>query len=202
MSKINKARFWWAVLYPENMNPAWEIGIDDILQVPFAYCIHNASKDIKSEHRKDHVHIILAFSNTTTYKHAFEVFSLLNAEGKSALNKCEAIVGIRNAYDYLIHDTDSCRKAGKEFYDPKFRIIGNNFDIGSYEQVSLQEKQQMRNELTVFCIDNVFINYTDLCTEILKSFDDKYFDVLCSYSSHFERVCKGNFLNEVYKKKF
>lgn len=134
--KIGNARYWWAVLYQENMRPDWREKIDDLLQLPYAYCEHTADKDSKSEHRKDHVHIIVAKSNTTSYKHIMEVFNLLSAPGKKALNTCEACVNIRHCYDYLIHDTDSCRKQGKEQYDPSRRITGNNFDIGAYEQIS------------------------------------------------------------------
>ena len=79
MGRIEKARFWCGVLYPENMVDNWEEEIGDILQLPYAYCLHNQDNDIKSEHRKDHVHIIVAFTNTTTYKHAMTVFSQLSA---------------------------------------------------------------------------------------------------------------------------
>ena len=113
MAKIDKARFWTGVLYPENMREDWKEVIGDTLQYPYAYCQHSQDKDSKSEHRKDHVHLIVAFPNTTTYKHALNVMDLLSAEGKKAINKCEAVVGIRNVYDYLIHDTEDCRKKGK-----------------------------------------------------------------------------------------
>ena len=96
---------------------------------------------------KDHVHLIVAFPNTTTYKHALNVMDLLSAEGKKAINKCEAVVGIRNVYDYLIHDTEDCRKKGKEQYDPSERITGNNFDIGAYEQLGTAEKNEMFLEM-------------------------------------------------------
>ncbi|MEF2860074.1 MAG: Rep family protein, partial [Collinsella sp.] len=82
--KIAKARYWWAVLYQENMRPDWRETIDDLLQLPYAYCEHTADKDSRSEHRKDHVHIIVAKSNTTSYKHIMEVFNLLSAPGKKA----------------------------------------------------------------------------------------------------------------------
>ena len=42
----------------------------------------------------------------------------------------------------LIHDTDTCRKQGKELYPPENRITGNNFDIGAYEQVGIAEKMK------------------------------------------------------------
>ena len=38
---INKARNWWAVLYPENMIDGWEDKIYRLLQVPFEYIIHD-----------------------------------------------------------------------------------------------------------------------------------------------------------------
>lgn len=195
----DKSRYWWGVLYPENMSPDWKNNIGDILQLPYCYCEHSSDIDSKSEHRKDHIHLIIVFPNTTTYKHAFSVFSLLNANGKIACNTIQNIIGIRSAYDYLIHDTETCKKLGKFLYSPADRVSGNNFDIGCYEQVSLAEKQQLRKELTFFVLDNSFTNYSDLVLEVSKSFDDKYLDVICSYSSHFERLCKGNFLN-VYRK--
>ena len=99
---INKARYWVAVLYLENMVEGWRDKIDDVVEVPYAYCVHDMCRDLKSEHRKDHVHIILAFPNTTTYKHAMAVFDLLSAPGRKALNTCKAVINIRSKYDYLI----------------------------------------------------------------------------------------------------
>lgn len=178
------------------MNPTWEQDIADLLQLPYCYCLHDACLDGKSEHRKDHIHLIICFSNTTTYKHAFETFDRLSAEGKHALNKIEACYNIRHCYDYLIHDTDGCRTKGKELYPKSARISGNNFDIGSFEQVSTAEIKQMKTELSSFCVDNSFLNFSDLWIEVKRSFDDKYLDVLQTYSALYERLCKGNFLNE------
>lgn len=193
MAKIDKARFWTAVLYPENMREDWEIAIGDIVQYPYAYCKHTHDKDSKSEHRKDHVHIILAFPNTTTYKHAMSVFSLLSAEGRKALNKVEAVIGIRNVYDYLIHDTDACKKQGKEQYDPSERITGNNFDIGAYEQLGTTEKNAMFLEMGEAIRDNGFTNYMDFYEYVVDTYEDmNYIEVMRMYSAHFERLTRGN----------
>ena len=40
MAKIDKARFWTGVLYPENMREDWKEVIGDTLQYPYAYCQH------------------------------------------------------------------------------------------------------------------------------------------------------------------
>lgn len=190
---INSARYWWGVLYPENMVPDWELRIADILQVPFAYCKHDLDRDSKSEHRKDHVHCIIVFPNTTTKKHAFNVFNQLAISGRKCLVPPEACVSIRYCYDYLIHDTETCRNLGKYQYPVDCRITGNNFDIGSYEQISLTEKQLMRDELSDFTIDNQIMNYALLYIKVVECFPPEYKNVLSSYSSHFERLCKGNY---------
>lgn len=194
MAKIDKARFWVAVLYQENMRADWQDEIGDIVQMPYAYCCHTQDKDTKSEHRKDHVHIILAFPNTTTYKHAMNVFSLLSAEGKKALNKCEAIIGIRSMYDYLIHDTEDSRKKGKELYPPEARITGNNFDIGAYEQLGAAEKNEMFLEMGEAIREHGFTNYMDFYEYVVDTYDDiNYIEVMRCYSSHFERLTRGNY---------
>lgn len=194
MAKIDKARFWTGVLYPENMREDWEVQIGDIVQYPYAYCKHTQDKDTKSEHRKDHVHIILAFPNTTTYKHAMSVFSLLSAEGKKALNKCEAVIGIRNVYDYLIHDTETCKKQGKEQYDPSERITGNNFDIGTYEQLGTAEKNEMFLQMGEAIREHGFTNYMDFYEFVVDTYEDmNYIEVMRSHSGHFERLTRGNY---------
>lgn len=193
MAKIDKARFWTGVLYPENMREDWKEVIGDTLQYPYAYCQHSQDKDSKSEHRKDHVHLIVAFPNTTTYKHALNVMDLLSAEGKKAINKCEAVVGIRNVYDYLIHDTEDCRKKGKEQYDPSERITGNNFDIGAYEQLGIAEKNEMFLEMGQAIREHGFTNYMDFYEYVVDTYDDmNYIEVMRAYSSHFERLTRGN----------
>ena len=69
---------------PRKYEEDWKEVIGDTLQYPYAYCQHSQDKDSKSEHRKDHVHLIVAFPNTTTYKHVLNVMDLLSAEGKKS----------------------------------------------------------------------------------------------------------------------
>lgn len=188
-----KHTYWWAVLYPENMRSDWQQAIDDLIQLPFAYCVHNIDRDSKSEHRKDHVHIIIAWSNPTTYKHAFSVFDRLSASGRKALNKIESVNNIRHAYDYLIHDTDSCRKLEKELYPADCRVTGNCFDIGAYEQISSAEKEQMAFELSKLIKEQGFTNFADFNDYVIDNFDFKYFQVMRINSGYYERIIKGNF---------
>ena len=52
MAKIDKARFWTGVLYPENMREDWKEVIGDTLQYPYAYCQHSQDKDNRANTAK------------------------------------------------------------------------------------------------------------------------------------------------------
>ena len=89
MSGGQKAKYWCAVGYLENMRTDWQEEIAELLEVPFAYCIHDRDLLKDGSKDKDHVHIIVAFNNTTTYNNALNLFRRLNDEGKQAFNKCD-----------------------------------------------------------------------------------------------------------------
>ena len=191
MAKIAKARYWVAVLYPESMDPDWSDDLDFKLQVPYCFCIHD--KDLTSdceEDRKVHVHLILAFNNTTTYNHALSIFQKLQPTCKY----CEQVLNIRFMYNYLIHDTSDCKKKNKHVYSISERICGNNFDIGSYEQISISDKRKMLKDLCDFIYKNNICNFIDFYESFLNEFDSEYFEVISTYSGLLERLCKGNYL--------
>lgn len=188
-----KSKYWVGVLYPENMIINWQSEIGDILELPYAYCIHDKDFDDVDDERKVHVHLMVVFPNTTTYKHAFSVFSKLNAEGRIAVNFIEQIINIRQKYEYLIHNTETCKKKGKHLYDKKERISGNNFDIGSFEQLSIVEKDKMLLELANEISQQGFTNFADFYMYVMSNYDDTYFQILKGYSGFLERLTKGNY---------
>lgn len=193
---MNKARYWTAIMYPENMRDDWQENISELLQLPYAYCIHDKDleKDNKSK-RKVHVHIIIAFTNTTTENHALKVFKRLEKENHSAIpnDKIEDILSIRRAYDYLIHDTDDCVKKKKHKYEVSERITGNNFDIGNFEQLGTAQKNDMTRELCDVIIEKGYCNFADFYMDIVTNFDTSYFEILKTNSGLFERITKGNY---------
>lgn len=194
MKEKTLAKYWEAILYPENMVEDWQDKISELLQVPFAYCIHDKCTTSKNgEDRKVHVHIITAYKNTTTENHAFKVFNRLSKPEKCAIpNKhIQPCIDIRKCYDYLIHDTDDSRKKGKYQYPKEERITGNDFDIGNYEQVSQKDKDDMAKELCDIIIDEGIINFADFYMYTVSNFDSKYFEVIKCYSGLFERVING-----------
>lgn len=190
----SKSKYWTVVMYQENMVSDWRDTIGDRLQLPYAYCEHDLDHDSKSEHRKDHVHIIIAFPNTTTYNHVMRVFASLNAEGEKAFNKVEIVHNMRHMYEYLIHNTETCRKQKKELYPASARITGNLFDIGAFEQLSQADKQAMVRELCDSIYAEHITNFADFYMFATTNFSDEYFELLMTYSGLFERLTKGMYL--------
>lgn len=185
-----------AILYIENMVLNWEEIIGDIVAVPYAYAIHNADLDTKSRHRKDHVHLIIVWNGPTTLNAVIAVCNKLSAEGKICCSTAEPIHNISHAYDYLVHDTETCIKQGKVQYPDSARITGNSFDIGSYEQLSVADKQAMLKELVGEIISGGFTNIGDFTIYAQKEFvedNENYWEVMVTYNAMLERYCRSNY---------
>lgn len=189
---MEKTRYWVGVLYPENMRPDWEAVIGDLLQLPFAYCIHSEDHNINGEDRKRHVHVMLAWPGPTTKNSALATFNRLSAPGRRAINTCEPIISMRHQYDYLIHDTDAARAAGKYVYPASARIEGNNFDIGCYEQLSETEKDEIYSIIEDFIHDNSVVKLGDVRL-FCSSQGSTYLRILRGNSAYFQRLCDSEF---------
>ena len=204
MGEINKARYWVAICYPENMKEDWQDCIGDLIEYPYCYCVHDKDhlgkykpkrKKDDERQRKLHVHIFIAFPNTTTLKHAEEVFDRLSREGKRCSPGAEAVINPENKYKYLIHDTETARKQGKYLYPKEERIEGNNFDIGAYIQLTTKAVRDMKRNLGDYIISASITNFADLYIDVSMNFDDDYFEVLTTYASLFEKIVRGNYQN-------
>lgn len=191
-----KARYWCAVLYPENMIDDWEIKIGDLITFPYCYCIHNQDVDTEGEIRKTHVHIMIAYTNTVAQGPVMKLLEKLNAPGKNAFNAIQQVNNIRHMYNYLIHDTETCKKRKKHLYEKKERVSGNNFDIGDYEQVSIADKRRMLKEICDVILKKELTNLADVYIYVDENYDDAYFDVLATYSGMLARITKGVFLKK------
>ena len=193
-----KSRYWSAILYPESMPSDWEDLLPDLFQIPCAYCIHDKDKDGHDGDRKVHVHVLLAFNNTTTYNHALSVVRQLMA----SCGTVKKVINVRFYFDYLIHDTENSRKKGKFLYNVNERILINNFDIGAYEQRSLQEKQQDAYDLEDYIYKNEIENFLDLNIALTSDPDidedlfQRYREVRLSYSGFLSNACKGVYLHK------
>lgn len=191
---MDKARYWVGVCYPENMVEDWEDIIGEKLQLPYAYCVHNKDCTTAKEDRKVHAHIMLCFPNTTTKKTALNLLNKLSIDGFQCCPSVEQVHNVRFMYEYLIHNTEDCKKKNKFLYSPADRKTGNNFDIGAFEQISTTDKLFMAQELADLIVENNFENLIDLYMFVSSNYEIQYFEVLKSSGSFFSNLCKGNFL--------
>lgn len=196
----SKYKNWVAVLWLENMRPDWEEVISGIIQFPYAYCIHDKDLDTEDEDRKPHVHLIISYGNNTTYKHIMSVYHMFDKDPlHPCVNTCERILNIRYMYNYLIHDTEDCRKKHKFLYPESCRIEGNNFDIGLLEQFTLEEKYEMILEICRMLDDSTITTY-NAAFNLMQSWGFKYVQVFLAYSGHFDRYTRGIYLREKAKR--
>ena len=198
-SKNTKARYWGAILYPENMIDNWQDEIYDRLQIPFAYCVHDKDTNKDGTPRKVHVHLLLAKNNTTTLKAILTLVNTLSKEGCKCCSTAEAVVNVRHAYDYLVHDTEGAKKQGKYQYERKELVTGNNFDIGAYEQLTLVDQQKMRQELVLDITEKCFANYLDFYLYVLSNYDSQYEEYIASHTAFFTAITKSVYQKMKYE---
>ena len=94
-------KFWLGVCYLDEMCPDWQSKIDDLLQVPFAYGKHEVHYNSIVDHCLSHVHILLVFPFTTTFKHALSVFNFLSSDDSICCYHCEPVSSPSSALQYL-----------------------------------------------------------------------------------------------------
>lgn len=183
-----KGKYWCCVMYPDTMVPDWQNSINELLELPNVYCIHNACVDKNGNPRIVHVHVIIAFPNTTTGKYALSVFQRLSIK---ELKYCEPVINIRHKYDYLIHATEDAKKKKKHLYDASERICGNGFDIGNYEQISLVDKRNMRKELSRLINKMNFRSFKDMDNYVIENLSDEYYDEFVSHQGYYANLVRG-----------
>lgn len=196
-----KAKYWTFVFYPENMRDDWQNVYEDLIGVPSCYIIHDKDKlqaksdIIEHDERKLHGHGIIAMSNTTTEKTVYNLVNQLSASGRTCCPKVFVVRNIRKMYDYLIHDTNNCHTQGKHLYLPEERIEVNNFDIGCYEQISLEEKNIIAGTLADIIVNENIRNFIVFYKIALERFDNEQVvkDIIKGHSGYFDRLIKGNF---------
>lgn len=200
-SITTKARHWVAIGWLENMRPDWQDVIGGLLQYPYCYVVHDKDVDSEGKPRNRHVHIMVSYGNTTTYKSALALFRQLNAPGREAFNTAFKVNNVRHMYEYLIHNTDDAKKKKKHRYDASERVCGNNFDIGLLEQISQADKDRIVNELEDLILDNYIRTYRQFLLYVKNNYDSEYRKVLRSYSGHFDRLIKGNWYESEERRK-
>lgn len=167
MENNKKARNWTAVLYPDSMIVGWQDRIYRQLQVPFEYIIHDkdnveVEEDVL-EPRKTHIHLVLHYTNTTTYNNVLSMIQdSLSSLGNKCCNKVEPVRALKYMHRYLTHDTEDCRKSGKYLYNVSDIITGNNWDLGAFIELEDDDKLLLYSVIRNFAVKHQVITFIDL----------------------------------------
>ena len=133
MTSNIKKRHWAMILYPESAPTNWKT----ILQETGLQCaispIHNMDKDDNGDYKKEHYHIILSYSNNTT----FNVVKTLCVSLNQPIP--QPIENVRGYFRYLTHEDDS----DKFHYDMNQIVSINGFPIRKYTDTT--------NDINVVC---------------------------------------------------
>lgn len=148
-----KARYWWFVLYPESAPEDW---VEQITKTGLPFCIsplHDKDKNADLEFKKEHVHVILAYANPTTYRNVVRTIT-------EPLNQPhpQYISALKGAFRYLTH-ADNPEKAQ---YDLKDIKRYNGFLESDFFSQTTSDEDKIYDEIEDIIIKNSIFEFYHL----------------------------------------
>lgn len=189
MSKDIKKRYWAFVLYPESAPKDWE----ELLQKLGVTCavspLHDRDLNANNEIKKEHYHIILAYSGPTTFNNVKKLtVDTLNGTIPQPLEH------VKGYYRYLSHK-DNPEKA--QYNESDIRSI-NGFNIFDYMEVSGLEKTRLKVAILDDIIKNDIKEYAELC--LFYAYDDlTMFEIVSTNTIFFNRfLASRRYMDETH----
>lgn len=196
-----KTRNWSCICYLDNMRDDWKDCIEDVIDVPGFYGIHDEDVDKAGEKRDEHIHLALFWNGPINRNGIKKIANRLSKDGCSCCRTAQPITNVRKCYEYAIHNTEKAQKDGKHLYPETNRVCFGGFDIGFFEQLSQEERDRMAHEIAMLIHDRKIMNMDDLSDIINRERDFSYFQVFKGQNAFFDRLCRGVYLKSQEKKK-
>jgi hypothetical protein len=76
-------------------------------------------------------------------------------------------------------------------YNKSERIEGNGFDIGLYEQVSVDEQEEMIDNMSDDIMECGLTNFYEAFAYVKSNYDKEYVRLFRKHSGFFERLTRG-----------
>lgn len=151
LASSHKARYWWAIVYPESAPENWRDKLNDMLITWVASPLHDKDLNEDGSFKKPHYHVIILFDNTYTYSYASGIFSEINAVFPDLASKV-IIKKISSAIKYLYHE-NSKEKAS---YDKDNLTFSEDFVIERYEdQPTHEQLKEQDRKLLIEILDYI-----------------------------------------------
>ena len=208
-----KYRYAEVVFYPKNMVSNWKFIIDDVLQIPFCYAIHDQDTEEDGTPVEEHGHCCMVWNNTVSLDHFVKWFNQLSDPTKTfdkdivdkdtglvhtvslpvkACSTAKPIVNWDRAFEYLIHNTEKAIQENKFQYPQSSRVCGNNFDIHHYRQLDEQIKLDILKEISDYIDKYNIMDFITLKRNFLDHQSQSYFQVAVTRSGYLDRLMAGN----------
>lgn len=209
-----KYRYAEVIFYPQNMVDNWQEIIDDVLQVPFCYAIHDKDREEDGSLKLLHGHLLLCWNNTVALDHFVKWVNRLSDPNKfydrtfidvdsgeentiscpvKAASTAQPIINWERAYNYLIHDTESAKRDGKFLYPQSIRISGNNFDISRLKHIDEAVKLDLLIEISDYIDTHNIMDFITLKRNFLDKMGRDYIALASSKSGYLDRLMAGNY---------
>ena len=149
---VEKAKYWAFVAYPDSLPKNWQ---EILIATGLPCCIsplHDADFNADETQKKAHYHIIICFSNTTTFSNAKKVSDSLNATIP------QSIKNLKGYYRYLTHQ-DNPEKAQ---YSEVDIITLNGFNKLDYFDITRNEILSIKRQVKAFIVEHNINEYCDL----------------------------------------
>lgn len=191
MSDDLKSKFWVGILWVDSMVEDWRDKLELAIQKPYTYIVHDRDINGHGDPKKPHVHIMVNYGNPTTANAIKSCFNELSAPGAQCCNQVFRVKDVAVMDDYFLHITKQAKKDKKVQYAEWERIRGLGWNTDLYHQMQIEDRLQavidLSNDVKTYNIQT----YVDLYEHTMRMYDLGKLEILIAYSSHFDRMVKG-----------
>lgn len=180
-----RARSWTAVVYPESAPENWVDVLSELLIECLISPLHDKDTEPNGEEKKAHYHVVISFSNPTTFEKAKEVFTCINAVIPPE-SQCR-VKDFKQMARYLCH----LDQPNKHRYSTNDVIAFGGIDYKALVMTSTDE-DSLLDEIEDYIHANRIVSFTSF-QRICRDFHPEWKYVLRhKYSYYIRETIKAN----------
>lgn len=181
-----RARSWTAVVYPDSAVENWMDVLGEQLVEAMVSPLHDMDVEPTGEVKKAHYHVVVQFSNPTTYSKAKEIFDLLGAVVPPE-SSCR-VKDLKQMARYLCH----LDQPNKHRYSIEDVVTFGGFDYQTFVLTSSDE-DALLDEIEDFIEAHrivSFMTFKHVCREIHPEWKRLF---RSKYSFYIQKAIKANY---------
>ena len=160
--KGKRTRTWTAIVYPESAPENWRDILGDELVQSIISPLHDKDVEPTGEKKKPHYHVVISFSNPTTYELAKEVFEKIGAVVPPE-KECR-VKDFRQMARYLCH----LDQPNKYQYDPAEVVTFGAIDYAELI-MSAADQDEIVDEMLDFIDAHKIVSFSRFSRYVRKS---------------------------------